>query len=65
MFCHLNQRITIAEMLENDWFKKGYKLPVFEHQDVSLDDIDAIFNAATVSMDTSLLRTFCTSFNIT
>ncbi|XP_073016478.1 CBL-interacting serine/threonine-protein kinase 23 isoform X2 [Primulina eburnea] len=42
-------RITIAEILENDWFKKGYKLPVFEREDVNLDDIDAIFNAATDS----------------
>ncbi|XP_075502908.1 CBL-interacting protein kinase 23-like [Primulina tabacum] len=44
-------RITIAEILENDWFKKGFKLPVFEHEDVNLDDIDAIFNEATDSPD--------------
>ncbi|XP_073143494.1 CBL-interacting protein kinase 23 [Henckelia pumila] len=42
-------RITIAELLENDWFKKGYKLPVFEHEDVNLDDVNAIFNEATDS----------------
>lgn len=38
-------RITIPEILENDWFKKGYKPPQFEkEEDVSLDDIDAVFN---------------------
>ncbi|CAI0544819.1 unnamed protein product [Linum tenue] len=37
-------RITIAEVIENEWFKKGYKPPVFEQADVSLDDVDSIFN---------------------
>ncbi|KAK4768336.1 hypothetical protein SAY87_003477 [Trapa incisa] len=37
-------RITIAEVIENDWFKKGYKPPSFEQADVSLDDVNAIFN---------------------
>ncbi|KAI8000407.1 CBL-interacting serine/threonine-protein kinase 23 [Camellia lanceoleosa] len=37
-------RITIAEVIENDWFKKGYKPPTFEQTDVNLDDVDAIFN---------------------
>ncbi|PWA60912.1 protein kinase, ATP binding site [Artemisia annua] len=38
-------RITIPEILENDWFKKGYKPPHFEQDDdVSLDDVDAVFN---------------------
>lgn len=37
-------RITIAEVIENDWFKKGYKPPVFEQANVSLDDVNAIFN---------------------
>uniref|UniRef100_A0A5B6Z4M5 non-specific serine/threonine protein kinase n=1 Tax=Davidia involucrata TaxID=16924 RepID=A0A5B6Z4M5_DAVIN len=37
-------RITIAEVIENEWFKKGYKPPTFEQADVSLDDVDAIFN---------------------
>ncbi|KAL6582659.1 CBL-interacting serine/threonine-protein kinase 23 [Orobanche minor] len=37
-------RITIAEVLENDWFKKGYKPHVFEHEDVTLDDVNSIFN---------------------
>ncbi|KAA8516218.1 hypothetical protein F0562_019397 [Nyssa sinensis] len=38
-------RITISEILENDWFKKGYKPPHFEQgEDVNLDDVDAAFN---------------------
>ncbi|KAL6991530.1 cAMP-dependent protein kinase [Sarracenia purpurea var. burkii] len=39
-----NKRITIAEVIDNEWFKKGYKPPSFEQADVSLDDVDAIFN---------------------
>ncbi|KAL8192301.1 hypothetical protein R6Q57_027968 [Mikania cordata] len=39
-------RITAAEVIENDWFKKGYVPPKFELQDVSLADVDAIFNEA-------------------
>ncbi|XP_012449453.1 CBL-interacting serine/threonine-protein kinase 23 isoform X3 [Gossypium raimondii] len=37
-------RITVAEIIENEWFKKGYIPPRFERADVSLDDVDAIFN---------------------
>ncbi|KAL4368195.1 hypothetical protein GQ457_05G027250 [Hibiscus cannabinus] len=37
-------RITIAEIIENEWFKKGYVPPMFEQADVSLDDVDAVFN---------------------
>lgn len=41
------KRITIAEILENEWFKKGYKQPDFQQsEDVSLDDVDAVFNDA-------------------
>ncbi|XP_028759212.1 CBL-interacting serine/threonine-protein kinase 23 [Neltuma alba] len=36
-------RITFAEVIENDWFKKGYVPPRFEQADVTLDDVDAIF----------------------
>ncbi|KAM0947828.1 putative protein kinase CAMK-CAMKL-CHK1 family [Dioscorea sansibarensis] len=40
-----SSRITIPEILENDWFKKGYKPPDFEHyEEISLDDVDAVFN---------------------
>ncbi|KAK6919913.1 NAF domain [Dillenia turbinata] len=38
-------RISIAEVLEDPWFKKGYKPPHFqEEDDVNLDDVDAAFN---------------------
>jgi serine/threonine protein kinase len=38
-------RITIAEIAENDWFKKGYEPPHFERgENVNLDDVDAVFN---------------------
>ncbi|PHT68482.1 CBL-interacting protein kinase 33 [Capsicum annuum] len=37
-------RITIAEILEDEWFKKDYKYPVFnEKEDVNLDDVEAVF----------------------
>lgn len=44
----LKQRITIAEVIENEWFKKGYKPPIFEEPDISVDDIDAIFDESMV-----------------
>lgn len=44
----MKQRITIAEVIENEWFKKGYKPPSFEQVDVSLDDVDSIFNESGV-----------------
>ncbi|CAA0808857.1 CBL-interacting serine/threonine-protein kinase 9 [Striga hermonthica] len=38
-------RITIPEILENDWFKKDYKPPQFEQEEgVNLEDVDAVFN---------------------
>jgi len=38
-------RITVPEILENEWFKKGYKPPKFqEDKEISLDDVDAVFN---------------------
>ncbi|XP_052479840.1 CBL-interacting serine/threonine-protein kinase 9 isoform X3 [Gossypium raimondii] len=41
-------RITIPEILQDEWFKKGYKPPKFEQdEDVNLDDIDAVFNDST------------------
>ncbi|CAK8534529.1 unnamed protein product [Lathyrus sativus] len=39
-------RITIAEVIENEWFKKGYTPPVFEQANVSLDDVNFIFNGS-------------------
>lgn len=47
--CSSWQRITIPEILQDEWFKKGYKPPKFEQdEDVNLDDIDAVFNDSTV-----------------
>ncbi|XP_028097900.1 CBL-interacting serine/threonine-protein kinase 23-like isoform X1 [Camellia sinensis] len=40
----LRPRITIVKVIENEWFKKGYKPRIFANEDVSLDDVDAIFN---------------------
>ncbi|KAH0980064.1 hypothetical protein GBA52_007241 [Prunus armeniaca] len=38
-------RITIPEILENEWFKKDYKPAQFqEEEDVNLDDVDAVFD---------------------
>ncbi|KAK7284024.1 hypothetical protein RIF29_13775 [Crotalaria pallida] len=37
-------RITTAEVIENVWFKKGYKPPQFLEENVNLDDVDAIFS---------------------
>ncbi|KQK23877.2 CBL-interacting protein kinase 9 isoform X1 [Brachypodium distachyon] len=38
-------RITIAQILEDEWFKKDYKPTDFEqNEDVSLEDVDAAFN---------------------
>lgn len=46
-FCF--QRITISEILEDEWFKKDYKTPQFEkEEDVNLDDVDAVFNDSKV-----------------
>ena len=44
----MKQRITIAEIIENEWFQKGYRPPTFELEDVSLDDVDAIFDESGV-----------------
>jgi hypothetical protein len=43
------QRITIPEILQNPWFKKGYKPAKFiEEEDVNLEDINAVFNNSSV-----------------
>ncbi|KAM3261903.1 hypothetical protein ACQJBY_052542 [Aegilops geniculata] len=40
-------RITIAQILEDEWFKKDYKPPQSEHnEDVSLEDVDAAFDSS-------------------
>ncbi|KAI5064970.1 hypothetical protein GOP47_0019665 [Adiantum capillus-veneris] len=38
-------RITVPEILQNDWFKKGYTPAMFrEEERINLDDVDAVFN---------------------
>lgn len=40
-------RITISEILEDEWFKKDYKPPVFDDKyETNLDDVDAVFRDA-------------------
>ncbi|KAI4305861.1 hypothetical protein L6164_029197 [Bauhinia variegata] len=37
-------RITIPEILEDEWFKKDYKSPVFDEKgETNLDDVEAVF----------------------
>ncbi|CAK8560620.1 unnamed protein product [Lathyrus sativus] len=37
-------RIKIPELLEDEWFKKGYKPASFTEEDVNVDDVAAAFN---------------------
>lgn len=40
-------RITIPEILEDEWFRKGFKAPIFDEKyDTNLDDVDAVFKDA-------------------
>ncbi|KAK8695513.1 hypothetical protein V6N13_000668 [Hibiscus sabdariffa] len=42
-------RITIPEILKDEWFKKGYKPPKFEEKDnTNLDDVEAVFKDSEV-----------------
>lgn len=37
-------RITVPEILEDEWFKKDYRPPVFDEiEDANLDDVEAVF----------------------
>lgn len=39
------QRITIEEIRNDEWFKKGYvPVKLLEYEDVNLDDLDAVFD---------------------
>lgn len=50
MYCCSWQRVTIPEILEDEWFKKGYKPPVFDEKYyTNLDDVDAVFKDSEVS----------------
>lgn len=45
------QRMTIAEILEHEWFREDYKPPRFEQDDdVNLDDVDAVFSNNQVTL---------------
>lgn len=45
------QRITIPEILEDGWFKKGFRPPSFQQEeDVNVDDVDAAFNYSEVGL---------------
>jgi len=40
-------RITVPEIIENEWFKKGYQPPTFDTSEVTnLDDLNAIFDCS-------------------
>lgn len=44
------QRISVSEILKDEWFKKDYKPPVFdEKEDANLDDVEAVFKDSEVS----------------
>ncbi|KAL4368479.1 hypothetical protein GQ457_05G001100 [Hibiscus cannabinus] len=46
-------RITVPEILQDEWFKRGYKPPQFEQEeDINLDDIDDAFNDSTENLVT-------------
>ena len=59
----MKQRITIAEVIENEWFKKGYTPPKFEQANVSLDDVNSIFSESMVRLFVFavILIKFCSS----
>ncbi|KAH0457127.1 hypothetical protein IEQ34_015034 [Dendrobium chrysotoxum] len=43
-------RITIHEILKDEWFRKGYKPPIFDEKyETNLDDIDVALNDSQVS----------------
>jgi len=43
------QRITIPEILDDEWFKKEYKPPIFEENgEINLDDVEAVFKDSEV-----------------
>ncbi|KAF8111519.1 hypothetical protein N665_0074s0050 [Sinapis alba] len=47
-------RISIAELLEDEWFKQGYKPPSFgqDDEDITIDDVDAAFSNSKESLVT-------------
>ncbi|KAL0732208.1 hypothetical protein Bca4012_008417 [Brassica carinata] len=47
-------RISIAELLEDEWFKQGYKPPSFDEddEDITIKDVDAAFSNSKESLVT-------------
>ncbi|XP_020591909.1 CBL-interacting protein kinase 23-like isoform X2 [Phalaenopsis equestris] len=37
-------RMAMAEVIQNEWFRKGYQPPSFETAEISLDDVNAVFD---------------------
>lgn len=62
------QRITIAEILEDEWFKKDYKPPIFqENGETNLGDVEAVFKDSEVCwrlIDVVLVLLLCKFWNI-
>lgn len=49
LFVSFWQRITAPQIYKNEWFRKGYTPAKFkEEEDVSLDDVVAVFSDSTV-----------------
>lgn len=43
------QRITIEEIRNDEWFRKGYgPVKLIEYEDVNLDDVNAAFDDSEV-----------------
>lgn len=43
------QRVTIPEILDDEWFRIDYKPPVFDgKEDTNLDDVEAVFKDSEV-----------------
>lgn len=53
------QRIKIPELLEDEWFKKGYKPAFFEkEEDINIDDVAAAFDDSKVRNFKQFLLSF-------
>lgn len=46
------QRITVEQIRNDEWFKKGYvPIKLVEYEDVNLDDVNAVFDDPEVGPD--------------
>lgn len=56
------QRITVPDILEDEWFKKDYKPPAFdEKEDANLDDVEAVFKDSEVFLASRWISHLCKS----